>query len=352
MPSRLRPLRSSLPSDSGSMRRAGISLLPILMSLLLVGMTTITVVATIVALREIKARKTAEEDQAAAKRALQQMTEKISNDKLEGKPEDIRKQLLEPPLSYYQSFIQKNQGDMKMLPALGNAAFVLAGIQAAERTTQSVITLNQAMGFILRMQKEGIDPHTYPSMQAAFKIADPKDWTQVKGLSQRETMMHGFGFVTVLKLAQSTFGTLGQQNPDVVTFREDAAAASREIAKTMTLAGQFMPEMGKQAVVSWIDARNVLETLVRDQPANLKYKADLADACVAIGKQKKLAKENDAALEAFKRGAELREQLVAAQPDNEAYKKDLAAVQRDLKRIKPDEKPAAENAAAASAAPM
>jgi membrane protein involved in colicin uptake len=123
------------------------------------------------------------------------------------------------------------------------------------------------------------------------------------------------------------------------------------LLKSAALMQSQVPNGRKQSLESWLKARDVLETLVRDQPANKDYQVRLAESLVNAARSQRTDKENEKAAANLKRAIEVREQLVAANPDDKALKQDLTTAQRDLERLEATPTASKEAPAAQSAAP-
>ena len=95
------------------------------------------------------------------------------------------------------------------------------------------------------------------------------------------------------------------------------------------------PDHRKQAIASWLKARDTLETLVRDRPASVDYQTRLAESLTTAARMQKTEGETDKAAANLRRAVAVREQMAAAHPDDAALKQELTTVQRDLEKLKP-----------------
>jgi predicted Zn-dependent protease len=134
----------------------------------------------------------------------------------------------------------------------------------------------------------------------------------------------------------TTFDQLAKEHPQVTSFRSDLAGLRRTSAILFSNIAYATSQASfrRQSLTAWLQARDVLETLVRDQPANVDFKSRLVEALLAAAKMQKADGARDEAIANYTRAVELRQQLAAAAPENETFQKDLAIVQRDLEKLK------------------
>jgi hypothetical protein len=88
----------------------------------------------------------------------------------------------------------------------------------------------------------------------------------------------------------------------------------------------------------------MLESLVREFPANDVYKDRLAEALVEIAQLERRTNKADAAIKSYEQAIALLEQLATAKPDDKALAARLEAAKKALAQLRP-ESPAAEVAA-------
>jgi tetratricopeptide (TPR) repeat protein len=326
--------------------RSRVSLITILFSLLLMALATISVGSTVVALRTAKERTAAKEHFSQAFDTVDRTTAALLvNDKLKGSLEPVRKELLQPSLDYYQKFVQASGKDESCLRELTSAEFHIAALQAKLGSKESVAALTRGMNFLKDLSKTPADPQTFPSLQAcALKMVPPPEWLALKGASQMEIQAYGLSLFAAMGGAITTFDDLAKKNPKVIGFRDDLAALLRSSAMFNAFVGRR-----KQALGGLLQTRDVLETLVRDQGANVDFKNRLVETLVSAAKMQKSDGERDAAIGNYQRAVELRQQLATAAPDDPSLQKDLDAVKRDLDKLKnAPAKDAAQDAAAAT----
>jgi eukaryotic-like serine/threonine-protein kinase len=318
-------------------------LVPIFVSLVLMATITLSVGSTIVALRTGRERDLAREDFARSARAFDDVVAAVaSNSKLKGPAlEPTRKELLQPALDYYRTFVQSRAADPKMLPERVSAQFHMAALYVKLGSKDGVSSLTQGIADLNQLKDSDLDPETFPSLQAcALKVASPIDWVMVKGVDQA----YALSLVLAISRAIDTYQGLSQKYPQVVSFRDDFSA----LLKASAMLQAQRPERRQEALGSWLKARDALETLVRDRPANLDYQTRLAESLTTAARMQKTAGETDKAADNLQRAVALREQMAAAHPDDNGLKQELTIVKRDLEKLKP----AADKDAAAAVAPQ
>jgi hypothetical protein len=314
-------------------RRAGLSAVSIILSLLVVALATIAVGSTIVAKRASDARDQARQDFAAAARALDALTEGVAGSK------PLKKELLEPSLAYYQQFVKTHTGDPQLRPELASANFHLAGLHAKMGSKEALPTMTAGLVALDDLaREEGVDPSTLPSLQdAALKVTTPLEWFMVKGADQQYQM----NLVVNVERARNAYGGLSRKFPQDVSFRDNHAA----LLKVSALITSQIRRQGAAAktLEHWLAARDVLESLVKDQPANKDYQVRLAESLMNAARLQKTSDQKDKAIANVKRAIEVREQMAAAYPDDKTIKSDLTTAQRELTNLEaaPAETPAA-----------
>jgi hypothetical protein len=229
------------------------------------------------------------------------------------------------------------------------AHFHIAAIQAKLGSMKSVPAFNQAVIYLDKMKAAKVDPESYPSVQqCAMKVTAPKEWMVIKGASFSDLPKHGLLLFVALQGAALSYDALCKEYPQAVSPRDNLSA----IVGAMAMLQSSVGNRSTQALAAWLRARDLLDTLVRDQPDNVDYQVRLAESLVGAAKLEKNAKNNDAAAKLYQRAVEVREKLAAAKPDDKELAQDLATAQKELAKIKPAEpkEPAAEKAEAAAPA--
>jgi hypothetical protein len=317
---------SSSYSSSHSESRRGRAALTILLSLLVVALGTLAVGSTIVAMRAIAERDKAKQDFAKATRGLDATIEVVA-----ANTKPVKKELLQPALDYYQQFAQSHADDKTMLAELASARFHTAALHAKLGSKEGVAAMTAGLNNFEQLTKdETADPATFPSLQdSALKVATPVEWFMVKGADQA----YGMQLMMGINRATTAYEGLSKKYPTSVSFRDNYSALLKGSA---LLQGQ-LPNGRERSLASWLKARDVLETLIRDQPANTDFQTRLAESLLNAGRMQKSAKEIELAQANFKRAVEVREQMAAAEPDNKTFQQDLNAAKRELDRAKPTE---------------
>ncbi len=315
-------------------RRSGISMASVLLSLLVVALATVAVGSTVVAMRAAEQRDRAKQDLTQASAGFDDLVVAVATTV---KPP--RKELLQPAVDYYQKYIQAHSGDKKMLPELASARFHLAALQAKLGSKEGVAAMAQGLADLDEIAKdENLDPAAFPSLQdCALKVATPVEWFMVKGADQS----YGVQLVMSIARAKATYANMSKRYPSDVTLRDNHAAL---LKGTALIQGQ-MPDGRKKSLQSWLETRDVLETLVRDQPAVQDYQVRLVESLTNAARIQKTDKEIEKAMANMQRAVAVREQMAAAEPDNKTLQQELTTAKRELERMKPADAPTATTAA-------
>lgn len=301
-----------------------------LTSFLLVGMATLAAGSTFVALRAIDQRDRAEFSSKGSSQALEQTLVAAANtSRLKGPLNaQARQEIFTPARQMYEAFIAKHASDSAMQPQVADAYLHLAGLQAKLGDANCVGSLSSALRVINTIKsQEGYDPATIPRLKIALQLSAPTDWATVKTSSFEG---HVFGLIMAIGTATSTYTELSAAHPANVPFREDLVEIHR-------VSGQLQSQVEARkpfALRSWIAARDVLESLLREQPGSVDYQNRLVEALVGAA-QLQIAKEPNEAITNFKRAIEVREQMVAANPDDKTLAEDLARLKTSLANVKP-----------------
>lgn len=324
-----RPSRGATPGRAGC-RRAGLSLLSVLVSLLIVALATIAVGSTVVAMRAAEQRDRAKQDFAEASDGFDELVVAAATTV---KPP--RKELLQPAVDYYEKFVQTHAADKKLLPEVASARFHLAALHAKLGSKEGVEAMALGLGDLDEIAKqEAPDLATFPSLQdCALKVATPVEWFMVKDADSQ----YGTRLVLCLSRAMGTYSALSRKYPDDVNLRNNHAA----ILKGWALIQGQLPGGRPRSLESWLKARDILETLVRDQPAVQDYQVRLVESLANAARIQKTDKVLDQATANMQRAVAVREQMAAAQPDNKTLQQELTTAKRELERMKPAEAPAA-----------
>src|SRR6476660_3947939 len=165
-------------------RRFGISAVIIVLSLLAVALATIAVGSTIVAQRAADARDRVRKDFTTASRAYDGLVETVAS----AKP--LKKELLQPPLDYYQAFADAHASDPGMRSEVTSARFHMAGLHAKLGSKEGVAQMSLGLTALDEMARdETVDPETVPILQdSAVKVTTPIEWFMVKGANQQYGM--------------------------------------------------------------------------------------------------------------------------------------------------------------------
>lgn len=334
------PWRGATPGRAGC-RRSGLSLLSVLVSLLIVALATIAVGSTVVAMRAAEQRDRAKQDFAQASGGFDELVVAVATTV---KPP--RKDLLQPAIDHYQKFVQSHAADKKLLPEVVSARFHLAALHAKLGSKEGVEAMALGLGDLDEIAKqEAPDLATFPSLQdCALKVATPVEWFMVKDADRS----YGTRLIFCINRAMGTYSALSRKYPDDVNLRNNHAA----LLKGWALIQGQLPGGRPKSLAAWLTARDILETLVRDQPAVQDYQVRLVESLANAARIQKTDKVLDQATANMQRAVAVREQMAAAQPDNKTLQQELTTAKRELERMKPAETPAAAEADKPADAPV
>jgi hypothetical protein len=319
-------------------RPHGLAALAILLSLLVVVLGTLAVGSTIVAVRATKERDQLRQDLRLATLGMDNFVETVV-----AKSKPPKQETLQPAIDYYKKFADAHASDKKMLSELASAKFHMAGLQAklgskeaADSMFQGVLALDELAG------DTSADPASFPSLQdGALKLTTPVEWFMVKGADRAYQIQ----LVVAINRAKGTYEILSKKHPASVPFRDNYSA----LLKAFALIESQLPNGKELSLDAWLKARDVLETLIREQPNNADYQARLAESLLNAARMQK-DKEAEQAAANLKRAVEVREQMLAAKPDDKQSQQDLNSAKRELERLATAKKPEAAEAKEATAA--
>jgi len=254
-----------------------------------------------------------------------------------------KKEILQPAIDYYKAFSEAHAADKKMLPEVASARFHLAALQAKLGSKDAAKTMFDGVLALDELSADATaDPNTFPSLQdSALKLTTPIEWFMVKGADRAYQMQ----LVVALNRAKGTYENLSNKHPASIPFRDNYSA----LLKGSALIQSQMPNGKEASLDAWLKARDILEALVREQPNNVDYQARLAESLLnaARGQKDKDAQQATANLE---RAVEVREQMLAAKPDDKQLQQDLNSAKRELERMATAKKAEAGKAKQATAA--
>jgi tetratricopeptide (TPR) repeat protein len=320
------------PSSTSAPARSRIGLL--FVSLLFVVMATISAGSTYVALRMAEERTRALDDYQQTSKAFEQVVIAVcGNTELKGsKMEPVRQALLKPALEYYEQYLKTHKDVERDLPQVASAQFHVAGLQAKLGQQESVDSLRQGLVYLNALIKSDADADVYPDVQTPIlKMAAPSEWLNPKN-GGGDFQTRGMGVTLTLVGTVSVLDDAAKKHPQSIGIRDDQAAFLKASSNLMSMAGRSQMKM---SLDYWLRARDILEQLVREQPANTDYKARLAESLSSAGRLQKATKDNDAAITSYQRAVEIREQLAAAKPDDKSAQEDLTVAKRELEKLKP-----------------
>jgi len=330
------------PAAEGGPRR-GISLAAIAVSFLLVAAITAAAGTTLVAIRMIDERNKLETQYNDSAMALDQIVHAAATtSRLKG-PANIkaREEIFAPAIAYYKKIADKVSSPERPdeLPEIASARFHLAALQAKTGQAASAQMLNQGVEALAMMDKAGLPPEQFPKLTPLMGMTEPLNWILVKDAKPED---HAMVLVFMISKATGQFRALKDKHPQSIGFREDLVTVNLASAALQSQAKARVP----WALTAWKEARDVLETLVRDQPGNVTYQQQLAQCLTDLAAcEQREGKTADAAVN-YKRAVEVRQQMVDANPEDKDLAKALEAVKAQLAKL-PAAAPAAPSDGAA-----
>jgi hypothetical protein len=296
---------------------------------LLLAMAAVAAGSSYYAVLAIQQRDRAEQDRAQTSQAMEALVSAAaSSSKLKGPANaQAREEVLQPALKYYQELTDKYGGDEQMLPEVAKARLQLAALQAKLGSPTCVTSLGDGLQAIHRMLKvDSFAEEDYPGFQAiVLRVVAPTDWIQVK---TDDMAAYGVGLYFAIASGTDAYQQLADKYPKSVRFRDDLSA----LLQASAMLQSALPGRGNSAAASWVRARDVLETLVRDQPSNLEFQTRLADSLTNAARLQ-ATKEMDQALVNMERAVEVRQRMADANPDDQSLAKDLATAKSILEKL-------------------
>jgi hypothetical protein len=307
---------------------------------------TVAVVSALIAVVAARQRTAAKHDFLLASDAMDQsLTTIFTNGKLK-ESESVRRDLLQPYLAYYEKFVQIHAGDDAYLAEAATAQFHVGALRAKLGIKPAAAALGEGFTILKRLKETSVDPQSYPSVQeSALKLVPPPDWIGYK-FGKSFSPIELLGIMGTLGSGTMMFEELTKEHPEAINLRSDLAGLHRTTAVIMTSVGAMVKATGgggspvspeqlrQQSLDAWLKSRNLLETLIKDQPTNADFKNRLVEALVGAAKAQQGTGARDEAIANYTRALELREQLATVTPPDEAQKKEMASIQRDLERLK------------------
>jgi len=332
--------------------RRAFSIASVLLTLVVMLLIALTAGSTMVALRMVKERDTAKQQADSSAKVIDQLVAGVSSSTLfKGKGEEARVKMLEPALQHYEQIVKQHEGEKPISPSAVEAQWHVAALKARLGSKESLPALSKGMGMYSQMLQAGAPPaENFPSFRASvLQVTPTSDWMSVKGLTGDESKAHMQGLFLSMMTAMNVMDSTGKQYPQILTPRDDLAEMRSQAAKLLGMAMMSDPGMGKMSLDYWIKARDVLETLVRDQPANLDFKNRLAESLVGAAKLQRSNKDLAGAIENYTRALALREEMVTANPEDKASQQEVTSIKSALEKLKAAETAAKENAPKESA---
>jgi hypothetical protein len=223
--------------------------------------------------------------------------------------------------------VAANLQDPDRRDVVAAAAFKMAGLQAKSGLGACTSSLSTGIANVRMMDEQSYDVARFPSLyEGALKATTPLEWGIMKDTSRED---HAGSLLITFQVANGTLSALARKYPQATVFRDDLSGLLRISATLQALIPQRVPF----ALNAWNEAIPTLETLVRDQPANVDYQTRLVEALVSAANLEKRDDKAADAITKLKRAVEVREQMVAANPDDKTLAQDLTKIKGDLQKL-------------------
>ncbi len=329
---------ASIPSGTAKPEAARskfrISLGMILVSLVIVLLAAFTAGAALMAVRTAEERTKAKQEFAAAAAGLDQLTLLVcTSNELKGPNHDAeRNALAKSLLDYYQGFTSKFELDRLMWSDVTAAHYRTAALKVKMGSNESVSSLVKATNLITAMRKAKFPPESFPSAQAGlFKLVTPAEWLKLQGPEAADMRTHLTALLVSMELYKGVLRDCDKDYPESSVFRDDLAASRRLVA----LINAITQIRNKEALTAWLEVRDLMTQLAREQPGNADYKSRLAESLTGAARLQRTLGDKDTAIASYEQAVQLREELAAANPEDKTAATDLKIVKRELEKLKP-----------------
>jgi serine/threonine protein kinase/tetratricopeptide (TPR) repeat protein len=279
--------------------------------------------------RVAKAAAAANLDQAnanlrLARQAVEEYFTRVSQDTLLKRQDapnvrdlrELRKDLLDVALRYYQQFVDQHQEDSELQHELAQAYG-----RVGELTGE------------IGSKERALEAHQHElSIWTKLAAAAPDD---SKAQSSLGASHYHVGMIerqlgrTALALASyeralAIWERLAAEHPDI--------PAQENLGRALTARGNVLSDLGRldDAMASYQRSLEVYQRIAATSPANPAYQDRLASAYNSIAVAEIGARHVDQALAAFERAREIRERVVAARPTVVQYQKNLAMAYKNI----------------------
>ncbi len=313
-------------AKGGGARRA---LNDLLLSLFFVGAIVIAVMSALVAMWAMKQRDAFKDQAVQGTKAVNAMVDAAANSsRLKGPANaQARQEIFAPAIDYYKAIGDELRKDPESLDRAAEAYQRSAALQAKSGKSALAFDLLSAADLFDKMMKAEYEPSRYPSLkQNALSITTPMEWAMVKDTPMAA---HAFGLMQSFGMTEASLRSLADKHPTSPAFRDD-------LATILTYSGTLqtaVPDRHSFAMQAWVEARDLLETLAREQPGNVEYQTRLAQALTSLANLQKQHDQKDDAIANLKRAVEVREQLTQSNPEDKELASELTKVKNDLAKL-------------------
>jgi tetratricopeptide (TPR) repeat protein len=294
-----------------------------------------TIGAAIYATRLARERDRARENFAHSSRAIDEILIGVASaDRLKGAAGvKDREAILKPALAYYQQIIKDHQGDPKMLPEVASAQLHAAALEAKLGSPGGLQTLTAGISSVTQLAGSDEFPaERIPGFQdSVLRITSPVEWFTMK---VEDRTQHGLQLYLAIQSASTAYGSLTRKFPGSIPFRDDFAELRKSTAMLMGAINR-----PHQALDAWLEARNTLETMVRDQPANPEFQTRLAESLVNAARIQRTLDQQGEAVKNLERAIEVRQKMADANPEDKSLAQAVESLKKDLERAKAPPEP-------------
>ncbi len=233
---------------------------------------------------------------------------------------ELRKDLLDVALRYYQTFAAQYQDDptlqVELAKAYGRVGEITSEIGSKARA---------------------LEAHQHEmAIWAKLAEAAPGDGNTQRGLGASHfrigILQHELGLSAAALASYDQAIAISER----IAFEHPELSIQQDLGKTLMARGSLLSDLGREAdaMASYERALAVYERLAATDPANPEYQDRVASACNYIAVAQITAGHVAVAFAAFDRAREIRERVAAAHPTVLQYQKNLAISYKNIALLK------------------
>jgi tetratricopeptide (TPR) repeat protein len=256
-----------------------------------------------------------------ARQAVDDFTGKLSADD-NWLVEDLRQDLLQSSLAYYEKFVTRHGDDPALRAAQGRAYLRLAQItgELGAKESKAIDLYHKAQAVFERLRSSSPDDPTYQSDLAQVHYHLGRTYRELGQLSQAEKS---------LEAARALQQQLAQRRPD-------DTAPRRALARTWYALGQvyFAQHAGRPRIAgAYRAALDILDGLARKKPLPPRDQDTVGDIHYSLGNFYRFHRQYGRARESYRKALAIEQELVRRYPTVAGYRADLASSHAGLGSI-------------------